>query len=63
MITAQLKYSLTLLSCRWTAAFVRDDKPEGDQRRFMNQFAAVSANPSCYEKMPLKSSFINAILI
>ncbi|KAF7372764.1 Steroid 17-alpha-hydroxylase/17,20 lyase [Mycena sanguinolenta] len=31
----------------WAAAFAREDKPEGDQRRLMNQFAGAAIETAC----------------
>ena len=33
---------LRVVFYRWAAVFAREDKPEGDQRQLMNQFAGVS---------------------
>lgn len=57
-IYSHVKFILTLLLCRWAAEFAREDKPEGDQSRFMNQFAGVSQIPLLYSKHPTKVSLI-----
>ena len=42
MFCLKVKVYAYMCSFRWAAEFAREDKPEGDQRRLMNQFAGVS---------------------